>query len=56
MPPACDIASDPLPALPGIPTFVPGCMDITTPDEVAFPPPPLGAATPEASAANAPPA
>src|SRR5579862_6435423 len=50
-PPVRDMARAPPAALPGIPTFSPGCMDITTPEPLGLPPlgPITGAGRSEAS-------
>src|SRR5262249_22807324 len=52
-PPPGDIARDPVPAVPGIPTFDPGSLDTTIP--LPFPtPPPSGGATAEPTSSGRP--
>jgi hypothetical protein len=44
-PPDGDIASEPLPPVPGSPTVEPGCDETTTPEPELLPPSALGGAT-----------
>jgi len=53
-PPPGDIASEPLPPLPGIPIFEPGCEEITIPELSLFPPAPLGGARTEPASPGPP--
>lgn len=48
------MASEPLPPLPGSPTFEPGCDEITTPPLSLLPPAPRGGASAEPASPGPP--
>src|SRR5882672_3016140 len=53
-PPEGDIASEPLPPVPGIPTFEPGWGETTTPEPALLPPSALGGARTEPTSPGPP--
>jgi hypothetical protein len=52
--PPGESASEPLPPPPGVPTFEPGCDEITIPELSPFPPAPLGGARAEPTSPGPP--
>lgn len=48
------MASEPLPPLPGLPTFAPGSEESTTPEPALLPPSPLGGARTEPASPGPP--
>src|ERR1700746_917747 len=53
-PPEGDIASEPLPPVPGSPTFEPGCEETTTPEPALLPPSAFGGARTEPASPGPP--